>query len=312
MKKVIFFLLISLQVSAQTQYPFPSNKITVAPDGKPVSMSYMDVNLSGTKSILLLHGKNFNGFYWKDVIPFLTGKGYRVIVPDQIGWGKSDRPDVHYSFHMLAYNTKQLLDTLGIRKVTVVGHSMGGMLAVRLTLMYPEFVDSLILENPIGLEDYRTFVPYEPITTQYEKELKANYESIKKYQQTYYPVWKPEYEQYVKAQADDLESGDRKRNAWVNARTVQMIYEQPVIYELHRITIPTLFIIGLLDRTVVGKDRLSETEKTKFGQYPTLGKRAANLIKGAKLSELEDVGHSPHIQDIERFTSILGRWLGKQ
>src|SRR5215213_3425989 len=134
--------------------------------------------------------KNFNGYYWKDVIAFLSAAGYRVIVPDQVGWGMSDKPNIHYSFHLLAANSKRLLDTLGIQKVSVVAHSMGGMLATRFALMYPEVVEKLIYENPIGLEDYKTFVPYRPVEEQYEKELKADYGSYKEYQQSYYPVWK--------------------------------------------------------------------------------------------------------------------------
>jgi pimeloyl-ACP methyl ester carboxylesterase len=93
---------------------------------------------------LLFHGKNFNGYYWKDVISFLSNSGYRVVVPDQVGWGRSGKPNIHYSFHLLAANTMQLLDSLGIRQVHVVGHSMGGMLATRFTLMFPGAVDKFI------------------------------------------------------------------------------------------------------------------------------------------------------------------------
>jgi pimeloyl-ACP methyl ester carboxylesterase len=110
--------------------------------------------------------------YWKDTITFLTDNGYRVIVPDQIGFGKSSKPNIHYSFHALAANTKKLLETLNIAEVTVVGHSMGGMLASRFALMYPETATGLVLENPIGLEDYRLFVPYVSVDEQYRSELK--------------------------------------------------------------------------------------------------------------------------------------------
>jgi pimeloyl-ACP methyl ester carboxylesterase len=218
-------------------------------------MSYMDIapgNKRSNKNILLLHGKNFNGYYWKNVIPSLSAMGYRVIVPDQLGWGRSDKPDLHYSFHMLAANTKQLLDSLGITQITVLGHSMGGMLGARFVLMYPEMTEKLILENPIGLEDYKTFVPYQPLDNLFQKERSATYESYKKYQQSYYPAWKPEYEQYVAAQAADLKRPDFDKTAWVNAVTYQMIYEQPVLYELYRISVPVLLIIGQADRTVVG------------------------------------------------------------
>ena len=144
----------------------------------------MDVQPQGGgngKTVLLLHGKNFFGAYWRDAIEFLTKNGYRVIVPDQIGFGKSSKPNIHYSIHGLATNIKKLLDTLGVKEVAVIGHSMGGMLATRFALMYPETATRLVLENPIGLEDYRRFVPYVSVDEQYRNELNATPENIRNY-----------------------------------------------------------------------------------------------------------------------------------
>ena len=162
-----------------------------------------------------------------------------------------------------------------------------------------------MLENPVGLEDYRTFVPYQPVEAQYIRELAATYQSIKDYQKTYYPEWKDEYEQYVLAQSQDLARDDYESVAWANALTYQMIYEQPVIYELKDITIPALLIIGQYDRTVVGKNLLNEEAKQVYGNYPLLGKKANELIKGSKLVELDNVGHIPHVQDPAAFQKVV-------
>lgn len=305
-------LLLQFHLQAQVNYPYPVHQFSLQIEGKTVSMSYMDVPpfpSANGKIVVLLHGKNFNGYYWKNVIPRLTEVGYRVIVPDQLGWGRSDKPDIHYSFHLLAYNTRKLLDSLRIAKAYIVGHSMGGMLATRFTLMFPDKVDKLILENPIGLEDYKTFVPYQNFDSLYNKEKRATYDSYKKYQQTYYPQWKPEYEQYVEAQAEALKSPDFEAIARANAFTYLMIYEQPVCYEFGNIAVPTLLIIGQSDRTVVGKDQLSENLKDLFGQYPILGKQAAKQIKNSRLIELPNVGHIPHIQETERFCKELINFL---
>lgn len=291
-------------LSQEISYPYPSSVISFTIEDTALEMSYMDVkpdNPNG-KNVILFHGKNFNGYYWKDVIEFLKAEGYRVIVPDQVGWGKSSRANIHYSFHMLALNNKGLLDSLGIEKINIIGHSTGGMLAARFALMYPERTEKLILENPVGLEDYRTFVPYQPVEALYVKELAATYESLKKYQMSYYPEWKPEYEQYVQAQAVDLQRADFRNIAFVNALTTNMIYEQPVYYELRNITVPTLLIIGQYDRTIVGKDTLPEEVKRYYGNYPELGKTAKGFINGSKLVELENVGHIPHVQALNDFS----------
>jgi pimeloyl-ACP methyl ester carboxylesterase len=67
-----------------------------------------------------------------------------------------------YTFDAMAADTVALLDSLGLARVDVVAHSMGGMLAVRLTRNAPTRVNSLVLEAPIGLEDYRFTVPPTP------------------------------------------------------------------------------------------------------------------------------------------------------
>lgn len=297
--------------SQDVQYPYPVKYFTFSIEQQQVKMAYMDVAPArpNGQSVILLHGKNFNGFYWKDVIPFLSEAGYRVIVPDQVGWGKSSKPNIHYSFSMLANNNARLLDALNIKQVAVVAHSMGGMLGARFALMYPKWVTKLILENPIGLEDYSQIVPYQTTETLAKKEAAATYGSIKKYQQTYYPVWKEEYEPYVKAQAEQLKSPDFTNIALVNALTYQMIYEQPVVHSFDSIRVPALLIIGQADRTVVGKDQLNEEQKKLYGNYPALGRRTHSRIKNSKLVELPGVGHIPHIQSLPLFKQHVLNFL---
>jgi pimeloyl-ACP methyl ester carboxylesterase len=97
-------------------------------------MAYMDVPpTSGANgsTVVLVHGKAFGGYYFLNVIETLTSAGYRVVAPDQLGWGKSSKPDIHYSFQLFAANTAALLDHLGVGQVSVLGHSTGGMTATR-------------------------------------------------------------------------------------------------------------------------------------------------------------------------------------
>jgi pimeloyl-ACP methyl ester carboxylesterase len=305
------FCLATLRGSAQQPYPYTTHFISLPIEGKRVRMAYMDVNpaTGDSKTVILFHGKNFNGYYWKDVAAWLRAKGYRVIIPDQVGWGKSDHPDIHYSFSSLAANSKALLDSLHISSVIVISHSMGGMLATRFTLMYPDLVSKLILEDPIGLEDYKTFVPYSSIDAQYQTELKATYDSYKKYMQSYFPEWKPAYDELVRQQAKALSAPDFKSIAWANALTYDMIYEQPVCYQFKNIRVPTLLIVGSADRTIVGKEKLNDSVKVKHGQYPELGEQVHQAIKGSELKIIPGVGHIPHIQDPEAFEEYVSSFL---
>ncbi|HEV7779682.1 MAG TPA: alpha/beta hydrolase [Chitinophagaceae bacterium] len=314
MRSILFALtlgFINMANSQSRSYPHPVRFISLSIEKLPVKMAYMDVLPSkpNGETVMLLHGKNFNGYYWKDLVALLQENGYRVIVPDQVGWGRSGKPNIHYSFHLLAQNTKELLDSLGIQQVHLLGHSMGGMLAARFALLYPQTVKKLILENPIGLEDYRTFVPYQPTEKIYDKELKANFDSLKKYQQSYYPEWKPEYDQYVRAQYEALQIPSFKEATWASALTYQMIYEQPVVYEFRDISCPSLLLIGQEDRTILGKNLLSKEEAGAHGNYPALGKWLQQQIKNSALVEIYEVGHIPHIQAPAVFNKHLLEFL---
>ncbi|GAA4105262.1 alpha/beta hydrolase [Mucilaginibacter panaciglaebae] len=292
------------------KYPYPVNFLMVKAEGQNIRMAYMDVKPAkpNGKTIMLFHGKNFGGYYWTNVIKALSAKGYRVVVPDQVGFGKSDKSLIHYSFHLLAQFNKQLLGRLGIVHITLMGHSMGGMLATRFTLMYPNVVDKLLLEDPIGLEDYRTFVPYVNIDQEYQTELKANYQSIKKYYSgSYFTTWKPDYDYLVNIASGPGKSRNFARYAKVAALTHAMIYEQPVCYEFGRIKVPAVLFIGKEDNTIVGKALLSADEKAKHGQYKVLGPQTAHKIPNCKLVEFDHCKHIPHIEVAGRFLEALSK-----
>jgi pimeloyl-ACP methyl ester carboxylesterase len=293
-------------------YPYPVQFLPLFIEGQDLKMAYMDVPPRGGgngKAVLLLHGKNFFGAYWKDTITFLADNGYRVIVPDQIGFGKSSKPNLHYSFHALAANTRKLLDTLKVKEVTVIGHSMGGMLATRFAVMYPDVATRLVLENPIGLEDYRLFVPYVSVDEQYRSELNASAENIRAYHKTYFVTWRPEYGEYAEVAVRQKGSGEFPRLAMSSALTYEMIYEQPVCHDFGAVKAKTLLVIGQADRTVVGKARVKKELLSTVGQYPELGRKAATLIPGTRLVELANVGHIPHMEMKDTFHEVLLNFL---
>ncbi|MCB2410274.1 alpha/beta fold hydrolase [Hymenobacter lucidus] len=292
------------------EYPFPVKYLPLKLEGQTLRMAYMDVPAAARangRTAVLLHGKNFFGAYWRETIKALTAAGFRVVVPDQVGFGKSDKPDMHYSFYQLAHNTKRLLDTLGVPKAVIIGHSMGGMLATRFALMYPGATEKLVLENPIGLEDYRVGVPFQPIDQAEATERKSNEESIRKYHATYYPGGYPKaHDEWLLPLAAQTKSPDFAKVARANALTFDMIYQQPVSYEFSRVQVPTLLIIGQADRTVVGKGLIKDPKVlAAMGQYPELGRRTAAQIKGAKLVALDKVGHIPHLEAFGQFRDAL-------
>jgi len=293
------------------EYPHPVKQHRVESQGQTLTMAYMDVVPSkpNGNTVVLMHGKNFCGATWEATIQTLSASGYRVVVPDQIGFCKSDKPAAYqFSLHQLAANTHDLLKAIGVEKASVVGHSMGGMLATRYALMYAPETTGLVMVNPIGLEDWKQVgVPYRSIDEWYERELKANFEGMKKYQLgTYYAgQWRDSYDKWVLMAAGMLQGEGRERVAWNQALTYDMIYTQPVVHEFGDIDVPTTLIIGEKDNTAPGKDAADPEVAKTLGNYPELGPRAAKAIPGATLVTFEDLGHSPQIQDPERFHEAL-------
>lgn len=290
-------------------YPYKVKYDTIYSQRQSLVMAYMYETVANSRgTVMLFHGKNFNGAYWGETMKKLLSKGYNVFVPDQIGFGKSSKPsNYQYSFHVLSENTRKVLEKLKIGKVILLGHSMGGMLATRFSLMFPDKVQQLILENMIGLEDWQKWVPYKDVEFYFERELKKSRDGVRQYMLTNYfhNEWKPRYDELLHLQTAFLQHPDYPILAWNSALTYDMIITQPVVDEFHNLKVPTVIIIGLLDRTALGKDLVAKETASQMGNYPQLGKEIASRIPGSKLVELPGLGHIPHVEDFDGFFKVL-------
>jgi pimeloyl-ACP methyl ester carboxylesterase len=292
------------------EYPYPVQFLPVTSDLQPLKMAYMDVPPGvepNGKTVVLFHGKAFGCYYFQNVIEALTGAGYRVVAPDQIGWGKSPKPDIHYSFQLLAANTEALLDHLGITDVAVLGHSTGGMTAARFTLMNPGRVTHLVLEDPLGLADYRTGIPPQSEETLYQHEVNwTDPAVIRGYVAGYFvdpdpKVWEPLAGVLVRVTL----SPDYPRWARAAALTFQMIYQQPVRYEYHLIAPPVLLIVGAEDHVVPLGQYADPAEAARLGDFIALSAAAARDIPRATRVVIPDCGHIPHLEHPSQFLAEL-------
>src|SRR5262249_11291057 len=133
-------------------YPYPVRTLPLTMYGHDVRMAYMDAPATGSpngRTVVLLHGMNFYGEYWSNVIEVLRNEGFRVVVPDQVGFGRSTKQVMPYTLSDMALNTHKLLETLGVPRANIVGHSMGGMVAARFAMLYPDSTERLVLYNQI-------------------------------------------------------------------------------------------------------------------------------------------------------------------
>jgi pimeloyl-ACP methyl ester carboxylesterase len=292
-------------------YPLPVQRFVFQSQRQQVQMAYLDAQpeRANGRTIVLLHGKNFCAATWEGTMRFLQSKGFRVIVPDQIGFCKSSKPaSYQYTFQQLAHNTKALLDSIGVQRFTVMGHSTGGMLATRIALMFPQQVEQLVMVNPIGLEDWKAEgVPSLSLDQWHAREKQITAERIRNYERVTYYVneWRPEYERWVQMIAGMFRGPGREVVAWHSALTYDMIFTQPVVYEFPQLRVPTLLLFGERDGTAIGKDISPPEVKARLGDYPKLARRTAAAIPGAKLVLFPELGHAPQMQDPERFHAAL-------
>lgn len=121
---------------------------------------------------------------------------------------------------------------------------------------------------------------------------------------------KPEYEEWVYLLTGWIKAPDYPKVALVNARTSDMIFTQPVVYEFQNLKVPTLLVIGTRDRTTIGKNDVTDSElASKMGQYQILGKETQKKIKSSKLVELHNVEHLPHIEVFDQFIKPVKEFL---
>lgn len=290
----------------EIEYPYPVSYLSLTLYGQDVRMAYMDVPAAGQpngRTVVLLHGMNFGGFYFSGPIEVLRKAGFRVVVPDQIGFGRSSKPIIPYNFHDMALNTRKLLQSLGIAKAAVVGHSMGGMLTARFAASYPDMTERAVIYNPIGLTDARYGQPWRSADEAYKRTMAQTHDQI--YQafyaniRRYFPspgAWKPEYEKYVRILYAPTLSGDWPRLAMVRSIYQQITYLDPVVYDWPKIKVKTLVLGG-------DKDTPNFPERAKY---------IADTIPHGELVLLPNLGHVPHLEAPDVFYAALLKFLNAE
>lgn len=296
------------------KYPYSVELYSFKTQAQTYVMAYMDVGpdrigIGTGRTVVLLHGMRFCGATWAPTIAGLHDAGFRVVVPDQLGFCKSSKPiNYQYTFEQLAENIHALLGHIEAGRIVLVGHDMGGMLAARYALMFPDEVLELVLVDPLGLEDWRAEgVLYRTIDERYAMELATNSRSIEQDERTFYygGGWQPGFDVWVRVLASLHADSGRERFDWNQALTSDMIFTQPVLYDLDRLAMPVLLVVGALDRAAPFRESAYPALAAKLGNYPELAREAAKRIPHVNLVELAGLGHVPQIEAPERFNQVL-------
>jgi pimeloyl-ACP methyl ester carboxylesterase len=254
----------------------------------------MDVPPAGVPNghtVVLFHGNNFAGFYFGGPIDVFRKAGFRVVVPDQIGYGRSSKPVIPYNLHDMARNTRSLLRSLKIDKTMIVGHSMGGMLAARFATQYPDVTERVVIYNPIGLLDPRYSRPADSADEAYKRTLGTTYQTIRasimRYVSHNPAAWTPEFEHYTRVRYAWTLSADWPRLAMVQSLIGQVLYFDQVVDDWSHIKAPTL-VFGGAEDSLAGTAAVFQ-QRMKFV--------AASIPNGnGRLHLIAGLGHVPHLE----------------
>jgi pimeloyl-ACP methyl ester carboxylesterase len=288
-------------------YPYPTSYLPLTVNGQDVRMAYMDVAPDGAANghtVVLLHGNNFAGFYFGVIIDALKKEGFRVIVPDQIGYGRSSKPLITYNFTDMARNTRAILQSLRIDKAMIVGHSMGGMLAARFATQFPAVTERLVLFNPIGLSDPRFDRPFGGVDEAYKQTLVSTYQSIRASLMRYVAhnpsAWNNTFESFARIRYGWTLGADWPRLAMIQTQLSTVQYLDPVVYDWPHIKAPTL-VYGGADDYLAGTPANFQ-ERMKYV--------AATIPNGnGRLQLLPGLGHVPFLEDAARSVPPLVAYL---
>jgi pimeloyl-ACP methyl ester carboxylesterase len=282
----------------EIEYGYPVDFLDLRVYGENVRIAYMDVAPVGPpngRTVVLLHGGSYYSLYWGPQIEALTEAGFRVIAKDRLGWGKSSKALVPYSWSLHASNIAAILDHLGIEQAAMVGHSMGGIEATRFAYLYPDRTTHLVMVNPVGLTDNRFGRGFQPASMEVnvEPDLQAAYEADVRTDLIRYVEWRPEYLEHLR-----IRHGVRLSPEW-----------------------PRLALVRQLGGHLRGMHSMVDdwphiaTKAMMFGgeedgpSFPDLMRRAAETLQNAEVVLLPGIGHNPHEEAPELTNAELIRFL---
>jgi pimeloyl-ACP methyl ester carboxylesterase len=253
---------------------------------KNTKISYTDSGKGA--AIVFLHGFLENKEMWTEYVSLFSEK-FRVITIDLLGHGESDCLGYVHSMEENANVVQEVLKDLKIQKATILGHSMGGYVALAFAELYPQHIQKLVLLNSTAKEDSA------------EKKLNRT-RAIKAVKQNYVS--------FVSLAIANLFS-EKNRTKLTNE--IEKVKEQAL-------KTPLQGIIASLEGMKIRKDREALLHENRFPVLLVLGKKDPVLNYEESLSQIEDTtvdlvsfddGHMSHIENKEELKPILQEFFGK-
>jgi len=239
-------------------------------------------------TLVLIHGLGASANRWEYVIPHFK-KNYRVIVPDLIGFGYSDKPLVDYTADFFSKFLKKFLEKLDIKNPVLIGSSLGGQIIVEYTLNNNNAVKKLVLISPSGVMKHST-----PALDAYVMAaLYPNQEAAK----NAFEMMSGSSKNIDPKIVEDFVKRMRLPNAKMAfmSTLLGLKNSQILTEKLSSITVPTMVVWGELDPVI----------PVKYADS------IVSVIKDCRFYRMDGCGHTPYVDDPETFAKTVMKFLGK-
>lgn len=255
-------------------------------------MEEREINIKGLKAsykvagegqpVLILHGWGGSSDSWLEIQKILSGKEYKVIVPDLPGFGKTDLPEEAWGVDEYDDFVLKLTEKLNLDNFFLLGHSFGGQIAVKFAVKHREKIKKLILCDSAAIR----IKPGVKVRIIFWLARMGN------------AVFGRKHLQRLKDNARNLFYLFLRNRDYVKAKgtmreTIKKVLSEDLSLELPRIKVKTLIVWGAVDKMVPLKCAYMFKER----------------IVGSELEILPKIGHSPHLEDPLSLSNIILKFL---
>ncbi len=283
---------------AELWAPLPVRHVAV--DG--IDVAYVDSGGDGPP-VVFIHGLSSYLGFWEHQIPAFAA-GHRVLALDLPGFGASGRPDAPYTPPWYADVVSDWMTAVGVPRATIVGHSMGGQIAMTLALDHPDRVSSLVLSAPSGFERFESgasrfmkdYWTERRALGSSEEEVRANFVTLV-FNRTDAGVERL-IEERVRLGRSEAFAG----TSVAVSRSIAGMLDFPVWARLPSLSVPTLVVFGT-------DDKMIPNPVFTGGRTRAVADAGTERIPGAKLVLVPGAGHTVHHDDPEAFNTAVERFL---
>lgn len=280
--------------------PYPMQRLTLS---NGCRVAYVDEG-SGPQTVVLIHGLGMHAQSWRKNIDALAGT-HRCIALDLPGNGRSDEsPDGRYSMAFYARCVIDFIGRLGLRSVTLGGHSMGGQVALTAVLNEPRCADRLLLVAPAGFE---SFSPFERQAARFSFQFFDLFRSPEAALRDAleHSFWNrpPDAQELIDEGVRVLRERSQPAYRAMIEACIRGMLEEPVFSDLPRIRQQALVLFGAYDALI--PNRLLHPADTPG----RVGERGVAQLQNALLQVVPNAGHFLHWEAAGLFNQIVGRWL---